>query len=136
MLAIVALWAPWRKPQSRQAGGEIASAERTIMLGIRRFADSRRCLYIGKLMARGGLWVRSLDSVEARRIADTQTGPPLFIWSADSRFIAFPDGEQLNKLIKVDLVGGSPQTICEMHTIAGPDPGPLVSSSFGDLSGV
>ena len=54
--------------------------------------------------------------VEVRRIADTQTGPPLFIWSADSRFIAFPDGEQLNKLGKLDLIGGSPQTICEINT--------------------
>jgi Tol biopolymer transport system component len=49
------------------------------------------------------LWVRSLDSLEARPLPGTENGLHPF-WSPDSRFIAFFAG---GKLKKIDL-GGSP----------------------------
>jgi Tol biopolymer transport system component len=61
------------------------------------------------------LWVRSLDSLDARRLNDTTVrtdtlSPGLPFWSADSRSIGFfADG----KLKRVDVDGGSPQTICD-----------------------
>ena len=61
------------------------------------------------------LWVRSLDSLDARRLNDTTVrtdtlSPGLPFWSADSRSIGFfADG----KLKRVEVDGGSPQTICD-----------------------
>lgn len=56
------------------------------------------------------LWLRALDSLEARVLPGTELqGYPF--WSSDSRFIAFfsLDG----KLKKLDIAGGVPFTICD-----------------------
>jgi serine/threonine protein kinase len=97
---------------------EITAPEKTTMQKFAVSPDGRKvAFYASDEKGAGGLWVRSLDSPEAHRIVDTQVGPPLFFWSPDSRSIAFPAGEGLNKLVRVDLSGDSPQTICEMNTI-------------------
>lgn len=62
---------------------------------------------------RWAIWVRSLDTLEARRLAGTEgvgRNPSLF-WSPDSRFIGFASGRQLKK---VDASGGQPQSICDI----------------------
>ena len=64
----------------------------------------------------GSVWVRSFDSGESRRVAETGPSPSI-TWSPDSRFVAFPGGEALNKLMKVEASGGPPQTICEIKGI-------------------
>jgi eukaryotic-like serine/threonine-protein kinase len=58
------------------------------------------------------LWVRELDSLEARPLIGTESNyiPPFF-WSPDSRFIAFDAG---GKLKKIDIAGGPPQDICDL----------------------
>ena len=59
------------------------------------------------------IWLRSMDSLEARPLLDTELGNiirPIF-WSPDNRFIAFDAG---GKLKKVDIAGGPPQTICDL----------------------
>jgi len=54
------------------------------------------------------IWVRSLDSLEARPLAGTE-GAACVFWSPDSRWIAFgADG----KLKKIEAGGGPPQTLC------------------------
>ena len=61
------------------------------------------------------VWVRSLDSLDSRPLNDTTVrtdtlSPALPFWSPDSRSIGFfADG----KLKRVDVNGGSPQTICD-----------------------
>jgi len=55
------------------------------------------------------LWIRSLDSLEARPVPNVETG--LFFWSPDSRYIAFDGG---GKLEKVDISGGPPQVLCDI----------------------
>jgi serine/threonine protein kinase len=61
------------------------------------------------------LWVRGLDSLDARRLNDTTVrtdtlSPALPFWSPDSRSIGFfADGN----LKRVEVDGGSPQTICD-----------------------
>ncbi|MBK5297968.1 MAG: protein kinase [Vicinamibacteria bacterium] len=55
------------------------------------------------------IWVRPLDSLEARPLAGTE-GVLRPFWSPDSRFLAFMSG---GKLKKVDIAGGPPQTICD-----------------------
>jgi len=55
------------------------------------------------------LWLRPVDSVNARQLPGTNGGGHPF-WSPDSRFIGFFTPL---KLAKVDTSGGSIQTICE-----------------------
>lgn len=57
------------------------------------------------------IWIRALDSLETRPLPGTENvyGPHAF-WSPDSRFVAFQVG---NKLKKIDISGGPPQTICD-----------------------
>ena len=55
------------------------------------------------------IWVRLLDTIEARALAGTERASFPF-WSPDSRFIAFfADG----KLKKVDINGGRPQVLAD-----------------------
>ena len=72
--------------------------------------DGRRLAFTARDDAgRLNLWLRDLDSFEARMLPGTQdVGSPF--WSPDSRFIAF--GAQRH-LKKIDVAGGSPQTIAE-----------------------
>ena len=58
------------------------------------------------------LWIRSLDSLQARPLAGTEgiSLPSLPFWSPDSRFLGFfADG----KLKKISASGGPPQTLCD-----------------------
>ncbi|MDA2931441.1 protein kinase, partial [Acidobacteria bacterium AH-259-O06] len=55
------------------------------------------------------LWVRSLDSLTARSLTDTQ-GATLPFWSPDSRFIGFFAGA---KLKKIEHSGGPAQILCD-----------------------
>ncbi len=55
------------------------------------------------------LWVRPLDSLDARALEGTQGATDPF-WSSDSRSIAF---WAQNKLMRVDASGGPTQTICD-----------------------
>src|SRR6185369_17452326 len=56
------------------------------------------------------LWIRSLDSLEAQRLAGTENGSIPF-WSPDSRYIAFTaDG----KLKKIEATGGAVQVLCDL----------------------
>jgi serine/threonine protein kinase len=56
------------------------------------------------------LWVRSLDTLEAKNLTETAGGAFLF-WSPDSRYIAY-QGE--GKLKKVEASGGPPQNLCDI----------------------
>ena len=56
------------------------------------------------------LWVRPLDSVEAHRLDKTEGASQPF-WSPDGQFIAyFAD----DKLKRIGVASGSPQTVCEL----------------------
>ncbi|HXQ26723.1 MAG TPA: protein kinase [Candidatus Acidoferrales bacterium] len=61
------------------------------------------------------LWVRPLGSLEARPLPGSESPQfPPFIWSPDSRYIAFDAG---GKLKKVDISGGPPQTVCDLRAL-------------------
>jgi Tol biopolymer transport system component/tRNA A-37 threonylcarbamoyl transferase component Bud32 len=55
------------------------------------------------------LWVRPLESLTARELAGTEN-VQLPFWSPDNKYIAFFSGEE--KLMKVAVNGGKPETIC------------------------
>jgi serine/threonine protein kinase len=60
------------------------------------------------------IWIRPLDSLEARPLPGTENVQTPVFWSPDSRFIAFQSG---NKLKKIDVSGGPPQPICDTSAI-------------------
>ncbi len=55
------------------------------------------------------LWVRALDASEARALPGTE-GARFPFWSPDNHWIGFYTG---NKLKKIEVSGGSPQTLCD-----------------------
>src|SRR5262249_50225589 len=74
--------------------------------------------YLAFTAATGGnvqLWVRALNSTEARALAGTQ-GASLPFWSPDSRFIAFFADDRLKK---VEVTGGSVLKLCEVNGVFG-----------------
>jgi len=56
------------------------------------------------------LWVRSLDTLDARPLAGTERVEGVPAWSRDSRDLAFVSE---GKLKKIDTTGGAPQTLCD-----------------------
>ena len=76
--------------------------------------DGRKVAFTagGGTDSRPRLWIRAVDTVEARSVYPSLTGNsfPSSFWSADSRFLAFNGG---GKLRKVEASGGPPQTICD-----------------------
>jgi Tol biopolymer transport system component len=72
--------------------------------------DGKRLTFAAQVSGGVQLWVRSLNSLDARPLAGTDNplGPPF--WSPDSRYIAFATA---GKLRRVDASGGPVQTICD-----------------------
>jgi serine/threonine protein kinase/Tol biopolymer transport system component len=66
----------------------------------------------GDLRAR--LWVRPLDSPEARPLAGTEGSNVnnFLLWSPDSRTLVFQSG---SKLRKIDVTGGPVQSVCDLN---------------------
>jgi serine/threonine protein kinase len=79
------------------------------------------------------MWIRSFDSLDARLLPGTELSntPQPFLWSPDSRFIAFLSSD--HKLKKVDISGGPAQTLCDAVSVWGgswsPD-GTILYGSF------
>ena len=61
------------------------------------------------------LWVRTMDAIAARPVPGTEGVLRTVTWSPDGRFLAFPADRAWKK---VDLVGGSPVTLCEVENPA------------------
>ncbi len=82
------------------------------------FGDSSAISPDGRLLAfttreadgKVSLWIRPLDSVTPKALDGTE-GAEFPFWSPDSRFIGF---FAQNKLKKIDVSGGRPQSICDV----------------------
>ena len=82
------------------------------------FGDSSAISPDGRLLAftaketdgKASLWIRPLDSVTPKALSGTE-GAEFPFWSPDSRFIGF---FAENKLKKIDISGGRPQTLCDV----------------------
>jgi tRNA A-37 threonylcarbamoyl transferase component Bud32/dipeptidyl aminopeptidase/acylaminoacyl peptidase len=79
------------------------------------------------------IWIRSLESGEARMLAPTeQTRQPIF-WSPDNRYVAFfSDG----KLKKADVAGGPAETIAEVSDFGGGSWGRTGEIVFSDQTNI
>ncbi len=79
------------------------------MGGIAVSPDGRTLAFVATHEGRTLLWVRRLDSLDARSLPKTDNAYFPF-WSPDSRFLAFfAEG----KLKKIDLTGGAPRVIAQ-----------------------
>ena len=115
---------------------EIPAPDKTRLQKFAVSPDGRKIAFYAVGSEGGGsVWVHSFDSGESRRlVADTGQSPSI-TWSPDSRFIAFPTSDTLNKLVKVEVSGGQPQTLCEIKGIitggSWSRDGVIVFGSFG-----
>jgi serine/threonine protein kinase len=72
--------------------------------------DGRFLTFVADTENKRLLWLRRLDSTEAKPLSGTE-GALFPFWSPDSRFIGF---FAHGKLKKIDTTGGSPQTLCDV----------------------
>jgi len=71
--------------------------------------DGRHIAFVGQKGTESRIWVRSLDTLEARALAGTEGGLAPF-WSPDSKAVAFFAG---GKLKRVDITGGPVGVLCD-----------------------
>ena len=64
------------------------------------------------------LWIRSLDTLEARAVPGTDDVAGYLIWSPDSRSIAFTVPPPVLKLKRIEVAGGPAQTLCDISNPA------------------
>lgn len=91
--------------------------------------NGRRLIFSGVDSAsKGHLWLHSLDSLTTQSliVADDAYGP---FWSPDSRFVGVFGG---GKLMKIDVSGGVPETLCDANFALGTDPDALYGCCFGN----
>jgi eukaryotic-like serine/threonine-protein kinase len=117
LVAAIAFLLPYLRPPQKEdlhvVRLTIPPPEKGVVLTLSVSPDGRRVVY-GAPNPEGKpvLWIRSLDSLTAQPLPGTDN--PFFntFWSPDSRFVAFFSSGD-NKLKKIDVMGGIPQTLAE-----------------------
>ncbi len=77
--------------------------------------DGRHLAFTG-IAGDGGmrLWLRSFDSLDLRSLATVEGTSISVFWSPDSRFVVY---QSAGKIRKIDIAGGSPQTLCDAPAV-------------------
>jgi Tol biopolymer transport system component/tRNA A-37 threonylcarbamoyl transferase component Bud32 len=125
LATILALWAPWQSPSTAPSVRfeiQPTAAMTFINGGYPMVSPNGKWVVLPATGSDGvtRMWLRALDSVEARPLAGTESPnnlPPPVFWSPDSRFIAFsatPGPFAAGQLRKLDISGGPPQTLCDV----------------------
>ena len=106
----------WSPEPPRQVRFQITPDAKLAQVGSPRISPDGQIIAFQAIDSDGNgqIWLRPLDSLEARSLAGTEgtvtDGRPM--WSPDSRHIAFFAG---GKLKKVPVAGGPAQTICDAN---------------------
>jgi Tol biopolymer transport system component len=79
------------------------------------------------------IWVRSIDTLDARPLDGTEGANSTPVWSSDSRFIAFAIP---GKLMKVESTGGPAITLCDAPSFIGGSWNRNDEIIFGSASGL
>jgi Tol biopolymer transport system component len=80
--------------------------------------DGSQIAFVGTdPQGRNQVWVRALESLEARPLAGTEGTTPQVrpFWSPDSRYLAYFVG---TKMMKIPVGGGPPQKVCDAASAA------------------
>jgi serine/threonine protein kinase len=72
--------------------------------------DGRHVVYGGEDLGGSRLWIHSLDSLVTRLLPETEEAFAPF-WSPDSRYVGYSTRD---KLKKIDISGGVPETLCDV----------------------
>jgi len=123
LIALLVAWAPWRQSSEGTRAMRLSFAVPPNLRFNDDQSDSAVVSPDGQKIAftatspdgKWQLWVRSLDSSDAKLLPGTDDPLEPF-WSPDSKSIAF--GSQ-GKLKRVDLVGGSAQVLCDAARMTG-----------------
>jgi serine/threonine protein kinase/Tol biopolymer transport system component len=92
-------------------------ANASLSLDVSVSPDGRKTAFVVSWANRKPMiWVRSLETEEARPLAGTEDASGAAVWSPDSRFLAFASGGRLKK---IDLSGGPAQTLCDALAVFG-----------------
>jgi serine/threonine-protein kinase len=124
--AIVALWGPWRTstvpksqlsrfvinlPQGESIAGTAYEPAAAVGSAVALSLDGTRLTYVVRRGDTSHLCLRSLEDFDAKTIQGTEDAETPF-FSPDGNWIGFfAEG----KLKKTSLLGGAPQTICEVQ---------------------
>jgi Tol biopolymer transport system component len=101
-------------PTPRNARFQMGTPDKTSLIAFRVSPDGRFLAFSASEAGGGAggvrrLWVRPLDSLEARVLAGTDGAGQMF-WSPDSAFLGF---FAQGKLKKVRVTGGPPEALCD-----------------------
>jgi eukaryotic-like serine/threonine-protein kinase len=113
LLGAIVLFSFWSRRQTTTARAVrlalVTPAEASGPNRITISPDGQRVVFIANTAdGKRLLWVRSLESLTAQPLAGTDGAVSPF-WSPDSRFVGY---FAAGKLLKVDALGGRPQTLC------------------------
>ena len=107
------------RPAATTAGApvmrfEVETPPGVITLPFSLSPDGKRLVAVVNGERGSVLWVRLLDQLSGQVLQGTEGANSVF-WSPDSRYVGFVAG---GKLMRVDLIGAPPQTICDAPGIA------------------
>ena len=114
-LAFVYVRPYFNQPKPNRARFLVALPENVFAYYVSPSPDGRFLAFVG--LSKDGvrqLWLRPIDNVAAQPMAGTD-GARLFVWSPDSRYLAYSDDTGLKK---VAVSGGTPQTLCNLPGIS------------------
>ena len=121
-------WTLWPAPPADQPAPEFTleappESEFTFLFpGAAVSRDGRMLVFAAQRSSTSVLWLRSIDSVDARAIPGTEGSNFPFL-SPDGKSVAFASVPPLSDraLKRTDLVGGAPQQLCDATDFEGGD---------------
>jgi len=106
-IVIVGLYSRSSAPVLPETRLEVTTPPTTDPVSLAVSPDGRKIVFVGTASGAPALWLRQLDSGSARPLAGT-AGAAFPFWAPDSRSVGFFSDGQLKR---IDLAGGSPQTV-------------------------
>jgi serine/threonine protein kinase len=100
-------------PHQHTLSYTISAPEGSVVSHFAVSPDGRYVAIAARVKGKQQLWLRSLDSLEARPLSFTEDAVLPF-WSPDTRYVAF---FAQGKLKKVDIGGGPAQIICDSGSV-------------------
>jgi len=113
-LAFVYVRPYWNQPKPSVARFLVSLPGNIFIFQVSPSPDGHYLAFVG--VTKDGvrqLWLRPIDAVDAQPLAGTEN-VYTFFWSPDSRYLAYDDAVSLKK---VPILGGTPQTLCNLAGI-------------------